>query len=330
MQKPYHELTRLGKIRRLHKIALKALEEYDLSIAWVKFLTIETNTMFQVRSTAGERFVHRIYSDEETTLRENQAEMLWLTALARDTDLEVSEPIPRTDGKYITIINEPGVSKDRRCVLFKWVPGRPLENYLNPENYYKLGQILAKLHDHASTLTPLPQHILPKKWDKVFYYPDEPVIYNSPDYSHFFPPVRIKVMEEVIKQADDLFARLFADQDGLILIHGDLHYWNVHYYRGDLYVIDFEDINLGYPVQDIAVTLYYGRRQGGYEEWKAAFRQGYSSVRAWPVESERTIDTLIAARSVNFINYVARIDPSPQEYIIQRSEELVQFLNKYS
>lgn len=104
----------------------------------------------------------------------------------------------------------------------------------------------------------------------------------------------------------------------------------MHYYRGDLYVIDFEDINLGYPVQDIAVTLYYGRRQGGYEEWKAAFRQGYSSVRAWPVESERTIDTLIAARSVNFINDVARIDPSPQEYIIQRSEELVQFLNKYS
>lgn len=123
MQKPYHELTRLGKIRRLHKIALKALEEYDLSIAWVKFLTIETNTMFQVRSTAGERFVHRIYSDEETTLRENQAEMLWLTALARDTDLEVSEPIPRTDGKYITIINEPGVSKDRRCVLFKMGAG---------------------------------------------------------------------------------------------------------------------------------------------------------------------------------------------------------------
>jgi len=330
MQKPYHELTRLGKIRRLHKIALKALEEYDLSIAWVKFLTTETNTMFQVRSTAGERFVLRIYSDEETTLKENRAEMYWLAALVRDTDLKVSEPVARKDGEYITIVNTPGVPDDRRCVLFKWVPGQPLENYLNPENYYKLGQILAQLHDHANSLTPLPPHIQPKKWDKVFYYPDEPIIYNSPEYSHLFPPDRIRVLDEVNKQADELFARLFADQDGLILIHGDLHYWNVHYYRGDLYVIDFEDINLGFPVQDIAVTLYYGRRQDEYEEWKAAFRQGYSSERAWPMESERTIDTLIAARSVMFINYVARIDPSPQEYIKQRSEELVQFLNKYS
>jgi Ser/Thr protein kinase RdoA (MazF antagonist) len=129
--KPYHELTRLGNIRRLRQIVLKALEEYDLRVEWVKFLTIETNTMFQIRSTGGERFVLRIYSDEETTLRENQAEMFWLEALARDTDLKVTEPIARRDGEYITIVSAPGVPEDRRCALFKWVPGRTLVNYLS-------------------------------------------------------------------------------------------------------------------------------------------------------------------------------------------------------
>jgi Ser/Thr protein kinase RdoA (MazF antagonist) len=86
---------------------------------------------------------------------------------------------------------------------------------------------------------------------------------------------------------------------------------------------------LGYPVQDVAITLSYGRERGGYGEWRAAFRQGYTSLRAWPAESERQIKTLMAARTVTFVNYVARIDPSPQEYIDRRCEALRQFLEEY-
>ena len=328
--KSYNELTRLGKIRRLRQLVFKTLEQYEIHVEWVKFLTIETNTMFQIQAEKDEKFVLRIYSDEETTLRENRAEMFWLDALKRDTDLKVTEPVARRDGEYISIISVPGVPEERRCVLFKWVPGRTLENYLSTANYYKFGQTLAKLHNHASTLRPLPSSIQPKKWDKVFYYPDEPVVYDTPEYSHLFTPERIEIIKRVIERADDVFAKLFADKDGQILIHGDLHYWNVHFHRGELYVIDFEDINLGYPVQDIAVTLSYGRERDGYNEWKTAFEQGYKSVRAWPIEGERTIETLMAARSVMFINYVARIDPSPLEYIEKRSEGLEQFLKTYS
>jgi Ser/Thr protein kinase RdoA (MazF antagonist) len=327
--KPFQELTRLGKIRRLRKVVLKALEAYDLQIAWVKFLTIATNTMFQIRSSDGEKFVLRIYSDEETTLKENQAEMFWLDALKRDTVLKVSEPISRRDGKYITIVSVPGVPDDRRCVLFKWVPGRPLESQLNSENYFKFGRALAKLHNHAYSLNPLPSHIQPKKWDKVFYYPDEPVVYHTPEYGHLFPPERIEFMERVIEQAEGLFAKLFADPNEQILIYGDLHYWNVHVHRGELYVIDFEDINLGYPVQDVAVTLSYGQQRDGFHEWRTAFKEGYCSVRAWPGENEKTIATLDAARTVMFVNYVARIDPSPQAYIEEQSEALAQFLEKF-
>jgi Ser/Thr protein kinase RdoA (MazF antagonist) len=330
MMRPYNELTMTGKIRRLRQLALKALEKYDLCIEWVKFLTVATNTMFLIRTADGGKFVLRIYSDEETTLKENQAEMFWLDTLKRDTNLKVTEPIACRNGEYINIVSVPSVPEERRCVLFKWIPGQTLDNHLSSESYYKYGQLLAKLHDHASTLKPLPAHIQPKKWNKVFYYPDEPVVYDIPEYSYLFPPERVELVKKVIVHADDVFARLFEDKDGQILIHGDLHYRNVHFYRGELYALDFEDVNLGYPVQDIAVTLYYGRQHDGYNEWKAAFKQGYCSVKRWPTEGERTIETLMAARSVMFINYVARINPSPQEYIEKRCEELVRFLKTYS
>jgi Ser/Thr protein kinase RdoA (MazF antagonist) len=326
---PLTELTHMGKIRRLRPLVLKALEQYDLSVEWVKFLTIETNTMFQIRAVDGKKYVLRIYSNEETTLKENQAELFWLNALIRDTDLKVTEPIARRDSQYITIVSVPGVPEERRCVLFKWIPGRTLVNYLNSVNYYKFGQELAKLHNHASTIKPLPASIQPKKWDKVFYYPDESAVYDTPEYSHLFPPERINIINKVIEQADNVFARLFNDKEGQILIHGDLHYYNVHLYRGELYLLDFEDINLGYPVQDIAVTLAYGREHDDYNEWKTAFTQGYRSVREWPNEDERTIETLMAARLVMFINYIARIDPSPEEYIEKRCKDLSQFIKRY-
>jgi Ser/Thr protein kinase RdoA (MazF antagonist) len=285
--------------------------------------------MFQLQTEDGAKYVFRIYSEEETTLRENQAEMFWLDALKRDTELKVTEPVARRDGEYITIVSVPGVPGEPRCVLFKWVPGRTLENDLSPENYYKLGQTLAGLHDHAETLNPLPPNIQPKKWDKVFYYPDEPVVYHTAEYRHLFSPERIVLLNKVIERANEVFGRLYADPDRQILIHGDLHYWNVHLYQGELYVIDFEDVMLGYPVQDVAITLSYGRQRDGYKDWREAFKQGYTSLRTWPAESEKQIETLMAARSVMFINYVARIDPSPQEYIEHRCEGLRQFLEVY-
>jgi Ser/Thr protein kinase RdoA (MazF antagonist) len=255
--------------------------------------------------------------------------MFWLSALKRDTDIRITEPVARRDGEYITIVSAPGVPGERRCALFSWVPGQTLGDHLRPENHYKFGQTLARLHDHAKTLNPLPSHIQPKKWDKAFYYPNEPVVYNTPEYSHLFPPERIKLLEDVIEHADRVFERLFANEDGQILIHGDLHYWNVHYHRGELYVIDFEDINLGFPVQDIVISLYTGRLRDDYNELRTAFEDGYRDIRSWPSEDERTIQTLMAARSVMFINYAARISASPEEYIENRCQELVRYLELY-
>jgi Ser/Thr protein kinase RdoA (MazF antagonist) len=307
-------------------VVLKALQAYDLSVHSVSFFTIATNTLFKIRSTGGEKYVMRIYSEEETTLRENRAEMFWLETLMRDTDLRVTEPVRRRDGEYINVITVPGVPAERRCVLFKWIPGRTLESNPSVKYYFKYGQALAKLHEHAHSLKPLPEDIQPKRWDKVFYYPDEPVIYDTPAYRHLFSPQRIAIINDIIDEADTLFKRLFADEDGLSLIHGDLHFWNVHVYRGELYLIDFEDVMLGYPVQDVAVALSYGMQRDGYEAWRAAFQRGYSSVRPWPAESVRILETLVAARNVMFINYVARVDASPEAYIERRCADLSRFL----
>lgn len=327
--KPFNDLTPRGKLRRLRTLALRALEDYDFDVDDVRFLTVETNTMFTVRKTGGERFVLRIYSDEETTLRENRAEMFWLNAITRDTDIRITEPVLRRDGEAVTVVSVPGVPGERRCALFHWVPGRPLEEDLRPDYYASLGETMARLHEHADSLNPLPSDIRPKMWDKVFYYPDEPVIFRDPAYRQHFTTDRIAIMETVIARADALFAELFSDPGGLLLIHGDLHYWNVHVHRGQIYVIDFEDVMRGYPVQDVAVTLYYGRHRANYPALRAAYKDGYTRVRPWPAADERQLQTLMAARTVMFINYIARISDKPEEYLKGWFEGLKRYLGKH-
>ncbi|MFK7805654.1 MAG: phosphotransferase enzyme family protein [Anaerolineae bacterium] len=332
--KAYTELTRLGKIRRQRKLVYKALEAYDLNVSAVHFLADHTNTLFRVETEEGKRYALRIYSDGETTIKENRAEMFWLNALMRDTDLKITEPVARKDGELLSVINLDGLPPDQRCALFRWIPGRPLANKasdLSPENYFRYGQAQAKLHNHAETLNPLPADITPKKWDKVFYYPNEPIVYNQPEYSHLFPAERVVMLDKVVAKADTLLGRLFEDQAGQILIHGDLHYWNIHIDQGELYLIDFEDVNLGYDLQDVAITLYYIRDRDDYQSLKKALQDGYSTVRPWPIENDEVVETLIAARKMMFTNYVAHLLPESdaREMIDGWCEWLASYLESY-
>jgi len=92
----------------------------------------------------------------------------------------------------------------------------------------------------------LPPHICPKRWDTVFYSPDEKIVYRLPEYAHLFTPRRIALMDEAIRRSNLLLADLYSSGRAPHLIHGDLNYGNVHVHRDRLYLLDFEDIMLGY------------------------------------------------------------------------------------
>jgi Ser/Thr protein kinase RdoA (MazF antagonist) len=325
--KPFDFLTFRGQILRLRQLAIQALSEYPIDMARVRYLTTESTTMFRVDARDGSKYVLRLYSELDSSLAENETEMFWLTALARETDLHVTEPVARNDGSYLTFVRTDGVPVEKRCALYKWVPGVRLEKHVSPQTYRQLGSIMAKLHNHAESLT-LPGHINPKRWDKVFYYPDEPVVYNTPEYNHLFTSEQIDIMERACQRLNPFLANLYQRGGRPMLVHADMHFWNVHIYRGELYVIDFEDILLGYPLHDIAICLYYLRDRADYPELAAAFEAGYAAERDWPSFTQSDLHLLWAARMTNFINYVAHVDEveEAREFINTRCEELEKLL----
>jgi Ser/Thr protein kinase RdoA (MazF antagonist) len=322
---PFDSLTQRGQQRRMLHMAYQVMKNYNLEVRQITFLTMATNMLYKVVTTSGEKLVLRFYSDKDSTMAENHTELFWLNALSRDTDLNVVQPVLRKDGEMINITNMPGLPANKRCALFRWIPGNVLEEQITSVNYHQLGEFMARLHTHSESLC-LPPEIHPKRWDRVFYYPGEKAIYRLPQYRTLFSAERVALMDEAVQRCDAFLPTLYNNGKPPILIHGDLHPGNVHVHNGQLYVLDFEDNLLGYPIQDIAITFYYQRSRPDYPKLVSAFRRGYTSQRPWPVRSEADLYLLMAARNANFINYVAEIDPKAENFLAGMFTRLKEFL----
>lgn len=306
--RPYTTLTEHGQARRLRVLALNALQQYPLEVARLRLVTNSFNGIFRVDTTDERKFILRVTLPEGGhNLDHVLAEMDWLAALARDTALSVPRPLPASDGRLAVEARAEGVPQPRLCVIFSWVPGRNLVEDMRADNIAKLGALMAQLHVHAqSYCPPVPSALL--RFDRPFPFP-EPVVLFDAAHAALFPPERRTVFERAIAWVQESLDRLQASGEAMRIVHNDLHQWNVRNYRGVLSPVDFEDLILGWPVQDIATTLYY-LADADAATVRAAFREGYTRHLPWPERHPGEINAFIAARGMGLANFILN-DPNP-------------------
>ena len=121
--KPFQNLTRLGRLRRMRQLGEIALERYALGPARLVFLQYEGNVVFRVdalgASRAGKtpsspdrrRYVLRIHTTRNTGAMES--ELAWLAVMRNQGGLAVPEPVPARDGKLYTTVSMAGDKRDR-------------------------------------------------------------------------------------------------------------------------------------------------------------------------------------------------------------------------
>jgi Ser/Thr protein kinase RdoA (MazF antagonist) len=302
--KPWDELTRLGKLRRLHSLATRALRSYDIRPDRVTLLHEELNAVYRVADAAGNRFVLRIGTTGPIGHSPDQVrcEVAWLQALRSGTGLAVPAPVPATSGDPLSVVEAPGVPDPRTCVLFRWLPGTQLADRLTTSNLAAYGALAAGLHVHGRRFVPDPE-LRPLAYDRVFPF-DEPVVL-------FDPGVLAPGRRSLFRDAEALVAGAIDRLRGaepMRILHGDLHVWNVLVHRGIAAAIDFEDLLMGWPVQDLGIALYYLHARPGYEDMKAAFRSGYETVAPWPERIGGEIAVFIAGRTLVLANDVVLLE----------------------
>lgn len=306
-------------------MATEALRHYPITPTSMRLVGGFTNVIFRI-DTATSTYALRVDYIQDHTDEDVAVELDWLAAL-EESDLDVCRVVPATSGERSVYAAATGVPEPRRCVLFKWIPGKPLAEDLTPPRYEQLGRLSASLHIAGKDYQPPHQ---PMAWDKVFYWqePSDPVVYHLPEHAHHFAGGRMEILERAIDAVTPAFGRL--DPKRAQIIHADLHPWNVHVAQSRMIALDFEDVAWGDRAQDIAITLFYERDHAEYADLRAGFETGYRQVAPWPVEYEGQLETFMAARTIMFVNFMLNLGEDPKEFYERAFPRLEGFLERFT
>ncbi|MGH8913778.1 MAG: phosphotransferase enzyme family protein [Acidimicrobiia bacterium] len=326
------DLHRIGhEAARLLPLAHSVLERYSFRVREVTHLATHSNVMYRVVTSDGYQCVLRVGSPHSNSRTNIEYEVAWLSALNRDTEIEVVAPIATGYGTLIVDAQEPDSDKVRSCVLFSWVPGAPLADGAGSFGYRLLGRMSASLQQHGRTWQP-PNPEGMRRWDRVFYYDanHDPVIIHDPRFDHLFDIHRRRTMHQAIEISEKVIEDAWKSEFPHV-VHGDLHEWNVHLSRSRLHAFDFEDVMIATPGQDVSVCLYSSRTSPRRSEIRAAFRQGFEEIAAWPIVDDEQLDGFHAARQVLLMNYAARTLPmgEAEDYLAQVTPWLRRYVDHY-
>lgn len=215
------------------------------------------------------------------------------------------DPLRMRDGAYVTEIAAPELAASRRCAVFRWVEGEPVDEP-RPHHLTRLGAMTAELHNHADTYAPDTPVERPRaNWPGTF------ARFVRGDISATWGGPRLDVATEEER-------RVFMDAAALLtettsahpndrdygLIHADLHQWNVLYHDGEPRPIDFDDCQFAPYMQDVATTLWYLVEDDDYPTLRDAYLAGYRARRDMPADWIEQVDVFMAARYLSMLGWI--------------------------
>jgi Ser/Thr protein kinase RdoA (MazF antagonist) len=288
--------SRRAQVGRLRRVALAALDRYPLPDGRLTFVTHGENTTFRHDSAAG-RYLIRVHrpqrhgSDVDPTAAVH-SELAWLTALRTDTALAVPEPLAARDGALAVQASAAG--ETRICSVLRWMDGRIHETSAHPVHLSRVGDAMARLHDHADGWTPPPDFVR-IRWDHETFFGDGMVYGETPARGCWaLVPVELRArFDSVAARMADVMPAVA----GVGLIHADLHLGNVLFHRGGVRLIDFDDCGTGPRLYELAVALWELRDRPDHDVFREALLSGY---RRWRDMDAAHLDDFIALRQVSF------------------------------
>ena len=313
----FAHLARREQIRRLRRLAGTALAAYDLPPARLTLLAHLFNTTFRVDTADGQRYVLHIHQSGVPTVDSVGAELAWLTALRRDTDLEVPAPVPTRAGPLLTVAAAPGVPAPHICVLVRWLDGRRVDAGLTPAHLALAGELMARLQDHAAHFGP-PPGFARGRVDRLILTRQDPDPFAPAVLAACEALVADTLSVDEAAQVMAAIARVIAAEEALGhspatfgLMHADLHQYNLLFAPGTVRAIDFGDCGFGPLLYDLAVPLSLLHGRVTYPALRAGLLAGYRRVRPLSAAHEAYLDTFIALRRLQDALWVLEIRRHP-------------------
>ncbi len=290
--KPFDELTRPGKIRRLRRLAEAALEVYGFAGARLKFITLAGNAVFRVFAPKSEtnlledgpfvndQYLLRIHDRREQATDAIELEMEWLTAIRRDAGLPVPEPVHTPDGKLLIKVSISRIPDKRDVTLLRWMKGRFMRNNIRPHHFKAQGRLMAQLHNHAEHWQ-APPGLTKRRFDPDGLFKDDAGagLPNSEAWA-LLPENYLKPFKVVARKITQVMKALGKGPGVYGLIHGDCGVdANVLFHKGEARIIDFDGSGFGYYAYDLSLALEHCWDDKEYVRYRDALLDGYAEFR---------------------------------------------------
>lgn len=247
------------------------------------------NRVYEVQADDGSAYILKAYRPGRWSRRALLDEHEFMTDLQAD-DVPVIAPLAGSDGQ--TLREEDGLF----YAVFPRRGGRVCDEP-SIEQWQQLGRLLARTHQvgarrkPSARLTMHPEHSTAQQLDAILS-------------SGCVPSELCAAYEKAVRGMIRETAPLFEDIQ-MQRIHADCHAQNlIDRKDGTFYIIDFDDMAIGPPVQDVWMLLP-GRLQDSRAEMDA-FLDGYETFLDFDYASLRLIEALRAMRYVHYTAWCAR------------------------
>jgi len=183
-------------------------------------------------------------------------------------------------------------------ILYEIMPkkgGRPFDEF-DKSAWEELGRLLARIHLVGALHTKAKRLI----WRPAVATREHLKTLAGNDYLlPDFRPGFLEIAERFVNNADVIF-----DGHEQILLHGDCHKGNLLLRPGEgIHIVDFDDICLGPPVQDLWMLLPDEPEKCPQEmEW---FLKGYETFRPFDINSLKLIPALRAMRIIHYAAWLS-------------------------
>ena len=284
----FDDLPEKEQVYRLHELAHAALEKFGFNQYQLTFLQHLVNTTFRIDCNQG-RYLVRIHRAKTRTAV--ASELAWLEALAHETTVPVQIPQRSLDEKLIVTEKREGVPESYPVTVLSWLEGEILpQDCRSIHHFYRLGQLVAKLHHHGQRWTP-PFQLDRPVYDSTSVFGDDDVTYKRvPEASRD----HLQTLHEQVQEVEECLGK---SPERFGLIHSDLSFGNVLFTADEVLPIDFDDCGFGYFLYDLAVILAGPWEKPGFQQRREALLQGYREICELPNDHLSLIPTFMAMRA---------------------------------
>jgi Ser/Thr protein kinase RdoA (MazF antagonist) len=258
------------------------------------------NRVFELVSEDGHGLVIKFYRPDRWS-RGGIEEADRFVLELQEQEIPVVAPLPLLDGTTLAEYRDPETDSRVLFSIFPRMGGRFLDEFSHGQ-WLEIGRLLGRMHQVGATSRAAHRntvHPLQTTMDQVRF------LLNG----NFMAPHLEQSFNSVSRELIELITPLFEGMES-IRLHGDCHFANmIHRPDESFFLIDFDDMVNGPPVQDVWM-LFPSYRQKSLAEIEL-FLEGYETFRHFDRSSLCLMEPLRAMRYIHYAAWCAQQSRDP-------------------